>query len=105
MTTSVKYRQTVKVLELLREPTIVAKEEEGTYAKQCLLTGPYAARRPSHTERLSIGLIGTYNLIDLAKEWIDSANSFIESEPTRKLDSAFEERRHKLLFPDFPGAP
>ncbi|MGA2877054.1 MAG: hypothetical protein ABSE82_16175, partial [Nitrososphaerales archaeon] len=63
----------------------MTKEEEGTYAKQCLLTGPYAARRPSHTERLSIGLIGTYNLIDLAKEWLQSANSFIESVPSREL--------------------
>ena len=93
------------MLELLREPTVLSKEEEGTYAKQCLLTGPYAARRPSHTERLSVGLIGTYNLIDLAKEWLQSANSYIESVPSKDLESAFDQKRHKLLFPDFPGAP
>src|SRR5437667_945521 len=47
----------------------------------------------------------SYHLIDLAKEWIASANSYIESIPTRELESAFDERRHKLLFPDFPGCP
>jgi hypothetical protein len=105
MTTLAPKAQTSKVLELFREPTVVTKEEEGTYAKQCLLTGPYAARRPSHTERLSIGLIGTYNLIDLAKEWLQSANSFIESVPSRELESPFDQKRQKLLFPDFPGFP
>lgn len=105
MTTSAPNRQSYRVLELLREPTVVTREQEGTYAKDCLLTGPYAARRPSHTERLSIGLIGTYNLIDLAKEWLFSANSFIESVPSRELESTFDEKRHKLLFPDFPGSP
>jgi hypothetical protein len=55
-----KNESTQSALELLREPTVVTKEEEGTYAKECLLTGPFGARRQSHTERLSIGLIGTY---------------------------------------------
>src|SRR5579871_2828401 len=106
MTTLVQKEQlarTLERLELLREPSVVAKEEEGTYAKDCLLTGPYGARRASHTERLSIGLIGTYHLIDLTKEWIASANSFIENIPSRELESSFDEKRHKLLFPDFPG--
>lgn len=94
-----------RMLELLREPTVIAKEEEGTYAKQCLLTGPYGARRRSHTERLSVALVGTYNLIDLAKEWITAANEFIDSAPSRELESSFDQKRHKLLFPDFPGAP
>jgi hypothetical protein len=97
--------KTVRKLELLREPTVLTKEEEGTYAKECLLSGPYAARRPSHTERLTIGLIGTYNLIDLAKEWLEAANLGVESLPSRPAESAFETKRHKLLFPDFPGAP
>ncbi len=105
MTTLVQRERSAKTLELLREPSVVTKEQEGTYAKECLLTGPYGARRASHTERLSIGLIGTYHLIDLVKEWISSANSFIESIPTRELESSFVERRHKLLFPDFPGSP
>src|ERR1700685_121139 len=103
MTISAQSNQTRQTVELLREPSVVTKDQEGTYAKECLLTGPYAARRGSHTERLSIGLVGTYNLIDLAKEWIASANSFIESIPARKLESSFDERRHKLLFTDFPG--
>jgi hypothetical protein len=105
MTTLALSNQLASSVELLREPSVVTKDQEGTYAKECLLTGPYGARRPSHTERLSIGLIGTYHMIDLAKEWIASANSFVESIPTRKLESAFDERRHKLLFPDFPGCP
>ena len=104
MTISGPARQLTKKVELLREPTVVAKEEEGTYAKECLLTG-LCRRRAGHTERLSVGLIGTYHLIDLAKEWLTSANSFIESVPSRQLESTFDERRHKLLFPDFPGAP
>ena len=105
MTILVQSNPLPQAVELLREPSVVTKDQEGTYANDCLLTGPYAARRPSHTERLSIGLIGTYHLIDLAKEWIASANSYIESIPTRELESAFDERRHKLLFPDFPGCP
>lgn len=97
--------KTVRKLELLREPTVLTREEEGTYAKECLLSGPYAARRPSHTERLTIGLIGTYNMIDLAKEWLEAANLAVESLPTKPAESAFDAKRHKLLFPDFPGAP
>ena len=104
MITSVQTQLSKKV-ELLLEPTILTKDSEGTYAKECLLSGPYAARRQSHTETLSIGLIGTYNLIDLAKEWLSASNSVIESVPGKKLESTFDERRHKLLFPDFPGAP
>src|SRR6266702_1331992 len=89
MTILVQSNPLPQAVELLREPSVVTKDQEGTYATDCL----------------SIGLIGTYHLIDLAKEWIASANSYIESIPTRELESAFDERRHKLLFPDFPGCP
>jgi hypothetical protein len=98
-------RNPLKTVDLLPEPTVVTREQEGTYAKECLLTGPFGARRLGHAERLSIGLIGTYHLIDLAKEWFTAANSFIESEPSRELETDFDKQRHKLLFPDFPGAP
>jgi hypothetical protein len=90
---------------LLPEPRVLCKEVAETDCKRALLTGPYGARNPSHSNRLSLGLIGTYNLIDQAKDWLSAVNDPIASTSDRPDSEITAQRRHKLLFPDFPGCP
>jgi hypothetical protein len=90
-------------IALLPEPKVLGKETAEADCKRALLTGPYGARQQSHSNRMSVGLVGTYNLIDRAKEWLAAANDPIESESTGNPSDLNAQRRHKLLFPDFPG--
>lgn len=94
-------------VELYTEPQVVCKSTEATDCKQGLLTGPHAARNPGHSNVISLGVIGTYNLIDNVKSWIDAANEHIVSElpPPPHAQDERARKKHKLLFPDFPGAP
>jgi hypothetical protein len=92
-------------VDLLPEPKVLGKEVAETDCKRALLTGPYGARNQSHSNRLSLGLIGTYNLIDKARDWLSLINEPIESESRSDPSDLTAQRRHKLLFPDFPGCP
>ncbi len=90
---------------LLEEPKVLGKGPAETDCKRALLLGPYGARNQSHANRISVGLIGTYNLVDRAKKWLDEVNSPIESKPETPNADTLSRARHKLLFPDFPGYP
>jgi hypothetical protein len=92
-------------VDLLAEPKVICKEAAETDCKRALLSGPYGARTQSHLNRMSLALIGTYNLIDQAKEWLSAINDQIESESRSDSTDLTAKRRHKLLFPDFPGCP
>src|SRR5256885_5445190 len=70
---------------LRNEPLILSKTVSETDCKRALLSGPYGARKASHSNRMTIGLIGTYNLIDHAKEWMDKINEPIVSVPRKEL--------------------
>jgi hypothetical protein len=85
------------------EPMVLSKAVSETDCKRALLSGPYGARKASHSNRMTIGLIGTYNLIDYAKEWMNKINEPIVSISKKELTEESDKRRHKLLFPDFPG--
>ena len=88
---------------LLSEPKVLCKDASETDCKRALLSGPYGARNASHSNRLTIGLIGTYNLVDRAKEWLAAINEPIESTSNIDASDISGQRRHKILFPDFPG--
>lgn len=104
MTTSGQEPSQQRAVDLIPEPTVLAKTAEATDCKSVLLTGPYGARQ-AHSNCIRLGVIGTYDLVDAFKVWLDSLNSTIESEPSKDLtDDQFAAERHKLLFPDFPGA-
>jgi hypothetical protein len=92
-------------VDLLPEPNVLCKEAAETDCKRALLSGPYGARNQSHSNRMSLGLVGTYNLVEQAKEWLTSVNDPIVSESTSDPADLTAQRRHKLLFPDFPGCP
>jgi hypothetical protein len=92
-------------VRLLAEPKVLCKAFAKTDCKRALLGGPYGARNPSHSNRVSLGLIGTYNLVDKAKEWLSAANEPIDSTQSNPKADAIAKERHKLLFPDFPGCP
>ena len=97
-------QQSVEVT-LLPEPKVLGKATSETDCKSALLSGPYGARNASHSNRISLGIIGTYSLIDQTKEWLRSVNDSIDSTSDRDESDAPAQRRHKLLFPDFPGCP
>lgn len=90
---------------LLSEPRVLGKGAAETDCKRALLTGPYGARKPSHSNRISVGMIGPYNLIDKAKKWLGQVNDGIESTSEARNPEPLVQMRHKLLFPDFPGCP
>lgn len=92
-------------VELLPEPRVLGKSAVEADCKRALLSGPYAARNPAHSNRISIGLVGTYNLVDRAKKWLDEVNEPIASTSEGRDPDPVEQARHKLLFPDFPGCP
>jgi hypothetical protein len=99
MTTSAPNPEVV----LRPEPKVLSKTVSETDCKRALLSGPYGARKASHSNRMTIGLIGTYNLVDYAKTWMEQINEPIASVPKKELTDDSDKRRHKLLFPDFPG--
>lgn len=90
---------------LLPEPKVVGKAGAEADCKHALLAGPYAARGRSHSNRISVGMVGTYDLLDRAKSLLDQVNEPIESVPEDPNSTPLERARHKLLFPDFPGCP
>ena len=90
---------------LIPEPKIVCKKDEARYCKEALLQGPYAARAEGHSNKIVLGLIGPYHLIDQAGEWIDQCNGPVESVALKPLEDPRRQRVHKLLFPHFPGCP
>jgi hypothetical protein len=92
-------------LTVLSEPSVLAKAAEETDCKQALLSGPYAASREGPSNKISLGIIGTYNLVELMERWLDQCNTAIASRPHKEANDARAERRHKLLFPDFDGCP
>jgi hypothetical protein len=92
-------------VSLLPEPRVLCKETAESDCKRALLNGPYGARKASHPNRISAGLIGTYNLVEKAKRWLGQANEAIESKLEKRDPDALDRIRHKLLFPDFPGCP
>ncbi len=105
MTISAPRTETVERIGVVAEPSVVCKGVGGaTDCKQALLSGPYDARRPTHSNKLSLGVIGIYELVDPCKQWLVRANDFIESEPTREIDSDLSRERFKMLFPDYPGS-
>ena len=84
---------------------MLGKSSAETDCKRVLLGGPYAARAESHSNRISVGLIGTYSLVDKAKKWLSQVNEPIESRREARDADVVALERHKLLFPDFPGCP
>ena len=93
----------MKRVDLLLEPKVRTKEEESSYCKTALLSGPYGAGAEAHSNRVSLGIVGTYDLIEKAKEWINRCHEHIESRPLKSIEDPRHDRVHRLLFPDFPG--
>jgi hypothetical protein len=104
MTTSAPKTEPVERIELVLEPSVVCKGADGAKdCKQALLSGPYDARKATHSNKLSLGVIGIYELVDPCKQWLLHANDFVESEPSREIESDLSRERFKMLFPDYPG--
>lgn len=86
-------------LERLPEPLLRFKEQTNTYCKFGLaVDAPYDANKPSHKNKIVLGIIGIKELIDKTRDWIELCNGYIESKPHNDKETI-----NKDLFPDFPG--
>lgn len=103
MTTLVPRTKSIERIEVVSEPHVLCKAGDATDCKQALLSGPYDARKTTHSNKLSLGVIGIYELVDPCKQWLFNANDFVESEPTREIESDLSRDKFKMLFPDYPG--
>jgi hypothetical protein len=95
----------LKTTEVIAENRVACKSTADANCKIALLTGPFDARKEGHSNIISLGIIGLSHLVEKAEEWIQACNSGIESKPRKLLDEERLREKHKLLFPDFPGAP
>ena len=86
-------------IERVEEPELLFKDCKSTYCKIGLSeTGPYLARKGIGSNRITLGIIGTKELIEKTKNWINLCGNYIESKPHKEKDEI-----SKDLFPDFPG--
>jgi len=87
------------IVERLEEPILSFNEGKSSYCKLGLTEyGPFDAGKPTHSEKLIIGIIGTKELIEKTQDWIKICNKEIESLPHN-----IKQVINKDLFPDFPG--
>ena len=92
-------------IDQLPEPKVISKINEETDCKRALLSGPYAARNEGHFNKISLGLVGPHHLVELMEDWVQQCNEPIASIPHLQTTDPRGERKHRMLFPDFPGCP
>jgi len=98
MTTLAQEIKPVEQIKVVPEPRVISKPGKGeTDCKQALLSGPYDARKETHQNKLTLGIIGIYELVDACKQWLVNANDFVESEPTREIETAWSFTRHRRI--------
>src|SRR5262249_26115222 len=103
MTTLGLKTNTHERVDSVPEPRVICKTADATDCKQALLSGPYEARKATHSTKLALGVIGIHELVSPCREWLLKANDSVESEPTREIESDLSRERFKMLFPDYPG--
>jgi len=93
-------RKTVKI-ERISEPELIFRDsQKSTYCKVGLSdSGSYDSMKEGHNSKINLAIIGTKELIEKTKEWINICNEQIISTP-----HSGKEDINKHLFPDFSGA-
>jgi hypothetical protein len=94
-----------KRVDQLAEPNVLSKTSEESDCKRALLSGPYAARGEGHSNKVSLGVVGLHHLVEMMEEWAGQCNEPVASIPHSQTRDPKAERKHRLLFPDFPGYP